>query len=186
VLDHPDGPDRAPRRRPTLERKPRVAQLEVDDYAIFDHADPDRAGPWIDHEPEDPNAAYLVDLYETPEQALAALRLRAERVATEIYPSRSKARLQPIVDEIANQLTVRRVATREGVQGRDYRFCDCDELPDALSQIRTGERSERAWCEILRQRANHDVDGALLPGPTPAGSLFIFITADGLDISAPL
>jgi hypothetical protein len=166
--------------------EPGVARLEVDAYAIFDHADPERAGPWIDHELDDPNAAYILELYETAEQARAALLLRAERVAREIYPFHSKARLQPIVNDVADQLTVRRVKTREGVQGRDYRFCDCDDLPNALTQIRTGEQTERAWRVILRQRAVNEVDGALLPGPSPAGTLVIFITADGLDISGPL
>lgn len=198
MLDHPEGAipkrpgkpprarDRAGPRRPVVARKPQVGHLAVDAYAIFDHADPDRAGPWINEcEPDDPDAAYFLELYESCAQAQAAIRSRAEHIASEIYP-RNPDRAENVVEDIQGELTVRRITTRSDTRGRDYRFSGCDELPEALTQIRSGKRNEHAWREILRQRAVEDVHGARLPGPTNAGMLFIFITADALEISAPL
>jgi hypothetical protein len=165
----------------TLEAKPGVQHLKVDAFAIFDHADPDRAGPWIDRcEPDDPDAAYLIELYETLQEAIAAIRPRAERVAKVTFPNHAVLAASA-ADDIERELQVRHVRTR-AVRGRDYRFCSCQMLPAALPQIRSGRREARAWLEILRQREVNEVNGALLPGPTSAGTLFIFITADALDI----
>lgn len=198
VLDEPEivgsassgGPDtEGPSGQPSATvgrmRQPEVVRFEIDNYAVFDHADPDRAGTWINrHDADDPNAAFLLELFESVEQARATFRSRAERVAGEIYPH-NRAKAVSVIDEIERKLTVRRVTTRTA-RGRDYRGCVCEELPDVLPEIRSGERHVRAWREIVRQREAEHVDGALLPGPTSAGTLFVFITADVLQVGPPI
>ncbi|MGD1050527.1 MAG: hypothetical protein ABR947_05600, partial [Solirubrobacteraceae bacterium] len=60
--------------------------------------------------------------------------------------------------------------------GPDYRANPC-EIPDSVEQLRHGSGAEPAWREAARLRRLHHADGALLPGETDRGTLFLFVSA---------
>lgn len=171
-------------RRATIE-KPSVQRLEVDAYALLDHADPDPAAPWIDCSDPDPADGYLVVLYESRRLAEAAIPARARKAANAIFPANPEMAEKAIAD-IVRETSVRRVRS-SSLRGRDYRSCACQTLPHVLPEIQTGDRESDTWNEIVRQREVEHVNAAILPGPTAAGTLFVFVeAAAALEIGPPL
>jgi hypothetical protein len=158
-----------------LERgtQPPLQRLSVQGFAISDYGDLDRAGDWLNckRQPNCPNRAYLTEIYATLVSAHAEIPRRARELARCVLPRRPDAvtRYGPLTFRVYEL-----VAT--GIVGRDYRRAGCA-LPDASRQLREGSGGEPAWREIQRQRDEEGVEGALLPGSTPDGDLFLFVSA---------
>ena len=152
-------------------RPPRQT-LYAEGFAVSDYNDLDRAGDWLNCMCEAcRNRAYLTLLYPDAASAVEAVPERAVALARALLSSRPKqlTLVNPLV------FYVWRVEVA-GFIGRDYRSGGCG-VPESSNQLRHGSGHEIAWCEIRRQRDDEEIEGALLPGATPGGELFLFVEA---------
>jgi hypothetical protein len=154
--------------------RPALTNLKVDGWVVCDCGDLDRAGDWLScrNGAYCRNAAYLTPVYSSLERALEATSARAEKWAEAILPGQPGRLTQ--VDPL--RLTVRRLEV-PCFRGRDYRERPCG-LMDAIGELRNGDGREAAWREILEQRDQDQIEGALLAGGYGTrGNLFLFRSA---------
>jgi hypothetical protein len=108
------------------------------------------------------------------------------RAAQDAVPERARAFCGNVLPIHPTALTTRLAAEpvtlkvfslkAAGIVGRDYREGGCI-LPDWRRELHEGRGGEQAWREIRHQRDTEDVEGALLPSPTPGGEMFLFVSA---------
>jgi hypothetical protein len=155
--------------------RPPVCPFSVAGYTLSDFADPDRAGDWVSClRPKCHNAAYLAIVYSSEQEAMQAIPGRAAELAHAVLPLRPDP-LGLLLAHGPLEFYVHRIRAVD-VLGRDYRSGGCT-IPNAAQELRIGRGDEPAWREIRRQRDSDDVEGALLPGPSPQGQLFLFRSA---------
>jgi hypothetical protein len=145
--------------------------LYVDGFAISDYRGLDRAGWWLDCAPGCLNAAYMTPIFSTLADACASIADRGSALARSVYSRHPRG----LSDLGGVTFFVYRVQS-EAFYGPDYRVEMC-ELKDAAEQLRRGRGNEPAWREAVRLRRLCKVDGALLPGATEQGTLFLFLSA---------
>ena len=151
---------------------PPLTQLSVEGYAISDYNDLERAGSWLECLVQGcRNRAYLTALHPTKADAIGAVALRGLALSQAVLPSRPAelTRRRPLRFNIWHVQAI-------NILGRDYRDSGCH-IPNASLQLREGRGTEPAWVEIQRQRDDEDVEGALLPGLTSVGDMFLFVSA---------
>lgn len=165
----PPSPLRSDRRSSVW--RPELGSLDAAGFAISDYEDFDRVGKWEHCHPSCHEAAYLINLHADLASALAAIPERGHALARRICSRRpgELTRLGTLSFSIYRVSVV-------GLVGYDYRPVGC-QMPGWHDQLHSGRGDEPAWRELRRQREREEVEGALLPGATAVGDLFMFAQA---------
>lgn len=168
--------DRQLHRDPSLEPQ----RISIDAYALSTFSSLDLAEGWMWCDKEVCRyRAFATKLYPSEAAARAAVSRYTETWAEAVFNGRRSVAgrvRRDGWDGTFPSFQIRHVAG--SFEGRDYRISGCG-LEGAYKQLAYGFGTEAAWRVVRAHREQHKIYGALLPGDTPKGALFVFADSRG-------